>query len=73
MRFKKNSERQIEDAIITYHAIGIAVEAVGAKALKALQHEVIRSFTEGNDVFESLPTGYGKSLCFVCLPLASQP
>ena len=50
-------------------AIDSAVEAVGLKALKSLQCEAIRSFTEGHDVFVSLPTGYGKSFCFILLPL----
>ena len=27
------------------------------------------SFINGNDVFAVLPTGYGKSLYFACLPL----
>ena len=53
-----------------YDAIGIAVEAIGVKALKALKRKAILSFTGGNGVFTSLPTGYGKSLCFVLLPLA---
>ena len=37
--------------------------------LKPLQRDIIRSFCSGNDVFVSLPTGYGKSYCFVLLPL----
>ena len=29
---------------------------------------MIKDFVTGNDVFAVLPTGYGKSLCYVCLP-----
>ena len=50
-------------------AIDSAAEVVGFKTLKPLQREAIRAFITGNDVFVSLPTGYGKSLCFVLLPL----
>ena len=31
--------------------------------------QYIHSFITGNDVFVSLPTGYGKSFCFVLLAL----
>ena len=50
-------------------AIDRAVETVGLTVLKPLQRDIIRSFCSGNDVFVSLPTGYGKSYCFVLLPL----
>ena len=36
----------------------------------ATQLEVAASFIEGRDVFSVLPTGFGKSLCYACLPLA---
>lgn len=36
--------------------------------LKDKQKEVIQSFVDGNDVFCSLPTGYGKSMCYSLLP-----
>ena len=32
------------------------------------QLEVIVQFVLGKDVFAVLPTGYGKSLCYQCLP-----
>ena len=38
-------------------------------SLKTKQKEAISSFLKGRDVFVCLPTGYGKSLCFVLLPL----
>ena len=48
-------------------AIDSAIEVVGLTALKPLQCEAVRSFCTGYDVFVSLPTGYGKSYCFVLL------
>ncbi len=39
------------------------------KELKDKQLEAITSFVEGNDIFVSLPTGYGKSLIYGILPL----
>ena len=32
------------------------------------QKVVITNFIMGKDVFAVLPTGYGKSLCYACLP-----
>ena len=49
-------------------AIDRAANAVGLTSLKPLQREAIRAFASGNDVFVSLPTGYGKSFCYVTLP-----
>ena len=38
--------------------------------MKELQVKVIVGIVERRDVFAVLPTGYGKSLCFGCLPNA---
>ena len=44
-------------------------EKLGYKGLKDKQVEAMCSFTEGNDVFVSLPTGYGKStIIYAILP-----
>ena len=42
---------------------------LGYPSLREHQLEAITSFVQGSDVFVVLPTGYGKSLCFACLPL----
>ena len=42
--------------------------SLGYHKLKDEQLEVMTSFLSGNDVFAVLPTGFGKSLCFACLP-----
>ena len=39
-----------------------------ATSLREKQEEVIVKLVQGKDVFGVLPTGYGKSLCYACLP-----
>ena len=48
-------------------ASAAAAESVGYK-LKAEQKSVVSAFVGGRDVFVALPTGFGKSICYGCLP-----
>lgn len=41
--------------------------AIGIVHLKPEQNEAITAFTGGRDVFVSLPTDFGKSVCYGCL------
>ena len=41
---------------------------LGYDNLRPLQVEVITAFVDGRNVFVSLPTGSGKSLCYSLLP-----
>ena len=50
-------------------AIHYAVERLGFTEIKSLQLEVVLAIATGQDVFGVLPTGYGKSLCYACLPI----
>ena len=45
-----------------------AAASLGYFSLKEEQKKAIKAFVGGNDVFISLPTGYGKSLCYALLP-----
>ena len=45
-----------------------AASRLGFSVLKTEQEKVVREFVAGNDVFVSLPTDYGKSVCFAILP-----
>ena len=51
-------------------AVVAAAGDLGYSSLKEEQLKVVIAFLEGCDVFAVLPTGYGESLCFGCLPLA---
>ena len=42
---------------------------LGYNSVREEQHESVRAILEGRDVFMSLPTGSGKSLCYSCVPL----
>ena len=48
--------------------ISNVVREMGYMTVKEEQMKVIKAFVSGKDVFVSLPTGFGKSLCFHCLP-----
>ena len=45
-----------------------AAASLGYTSLKEEQKKALFSFVTGRDVFVSLPTGYGKSLCYALLP-----
>jgi ATP-dependent DNA helicase RecQ len=67
MMESSSKRRKVADSDID-HAITLATKKLGYNVLKAEQYEAIRKFAEGNYVFVCLPTGYGKSLCYFCLP-----
>ena len=53
----------VSDTIITaFHQLGYSNPT-------ASQKEAITEFVKGRDIFVSLPTGEGKSLCYATLPL----
>ena len=66
--------RTIVDAVMATGtpAIEVAVKwacaELGYTTIKEKQKEVILNFVSGRDIFAALPTGYGKSLCYGCLP-----
>ena len=51
-------------------AIDEATKLLGYSELRANQAQVVSHFLSGRDVFVSLPTGGGKSLCYCLLPKA---
>ena len=51
-------------------AVSAASKKLGYVKLKPEQKSVIEEFLKGRDVFVSLPTGSGKSLCYAILPVA---
>ena len=46
-----------------------STKLLGLQRANELQMQVIVAFVMGQDVFAILPTGYGRSLCYACLPI----
>ena len=46
-----------------------SMKIMSIPSLKPKQKESIISFVDGNNVLVSLPTGYGKSIIYLLLPL----
>lgn len=57
------------DSKLVREAARLSVKDLGYEDLKHEQLRVVEEFVQGKDVFAVLPTGYGKSLCYGCLPL----
>ena len=51
-------------------AISASLKRLDFRELRKSQELALHRFIEGNDVFVSLPTGSGKSLCYWMLPAA---
>ena len=56
------------DDVQVKRAIQSAGERMGNAKVKDEQFRVIEDVVRGRDTFVSLPTGYGKSLCYGVLP-----
>ena len=54
----------------TTEAIDAAAMKLGFRSLKPEQRVAIRNFMDGKDVMVVLPTGFGKSLCYVLLTMS---
>ena len=48
--------------------LSYAASKLGITALNDLQKKAVKAIVDGNDVFVCLPTGFGKSLCFLSVP-----
>ena len=55
---------------VVQQALKFFVDRLGYESLKPKQETVVWEFLSSKIVFVALPTGYGKSLCYACLPYA---
>ena len=59
---------RLTDDVQVKRAIQSVGECTGHAKVKDEQFRVIEDVVRGRDTFVSLPTGYGKSLCYGVLP-----
>ena len=52
----------------TTRALQVTVKEMGYSEKRSKQEEVVGDILSGRDVFVSLPTGSGKSMCYSVLP-----
>ena len=62
-RFPRVYMADLEEALIA------TLRSCGIEKLKEKQSEAVLAFVNGQDVFVSLPTGYGKSIIYGILPI----
>ena len=62
-------EKDSVDSHSVREAATSAARELGYPDLKPEQLKVVETFVKGRDVFAVLPTDYGKSLCYGCLPI----
>ena len=58
---------QSMDQRVSY-AVTEAIQRLGYSTMKPEQLQVVSGIISGRDVFTVLPTGFGKSLCYMCPP-----
>ena len=58
---------------IVESAVYTVINKLGFSSLKPQQTKVVSAFIGKRDVFVVLPTGFGKTLCFTCLPMVFNP
>ena len=58
---------EVSDSAIESVATKV-VQGLGYEAMKHEQLQIVTGVLRGRDVFGVLPTGFGKTLCFTCLP-----
>ena len=57
-----------EEAISLARDSFIGHTIIDYSSLKPCQKSAVKAFISGKDMFLSLPTRYGKSFCYCCLP-----
>ena len=61
------TEMAVESNDSVSDIIRVAASSLGYAEIRFLQETAVRAFVTGSDVFLSIPTGGGKSLCYAML------
>ena len=66
---RQSPHKKMAKQIDFLSAVDTVAKSLGYNCLKDEQKVILQELLKNRDIFAVLPTGYGKSMCYISLPL----